>query len=104
MIIETGILAALSNPAVLQTILSGMVVTSLVMALPKPGTLPAPLTKKVIFQVGYKFFYDWFVGFISLKEGRPIPTTITSTAIETSNASEKMEASTQTATFPVSGK
>lgn len=53
-----------SDPTVLRTVTGSMLITAFCAALPKPG---CTLTWGSI----YKFFYDWMLGFWSLKTGQP---------------------------------
>ena len=59
--------AALSNPAVTNTILGGIFANAFFAAWPKPGSFD-----KLSWGLTYKFFYDWFIGFITLKQGHPV--------------------------------
>ena len=60
-----------ANSNVLDTLIVTMLITSLLAALPKPGTI----TIKNIWDalgLAYRVMYDWATGFWTLKTGHPI--------------------------------
>src|ERR1035441_10355251 len=59
--------AALSNPAVTNTILGGIFANAFFAAWPKPGSFD-----RITWMLTYRFVYDWFIGFITLKQGHPV--------------------------------
>ena len=63
-----GFVNFVSNPQVHDTVLYTMVVTSFIAALPKWGSVTIR-TKIDAIGVFYRFFYDWLVGFWSMKTG-----------------------------------
>jgi len=56
-------ISPLTDSNILDTVLGSMAISSILVALPKPGT---PLTWEAL----YKFFYDTVTGFWSLKTGK----------------------------------
>lgn len=66
-----GFTGFISNPQVHDTVLYTMAVTSFIAALPKWGSVKIG---SVVDAAGvlYRFFYDWLVGFWSMKTGQPI--------------------------------